>query len=582
MIRQRFVVAVAALVAIAAGGFGTFHHSAAAGTVDKYTFTPKPFATAGTLTATSAPISVTVTATSVGAPVPSAVVWLSFASVGLSPPGAFGGSAAVLSTALSSTPQSFTANSGGQISITYTPAPAATTGHPFPTSGRDVVTAANLATAATVTNTDSYAFSALASFAWSPAAPIAASGTLAAHDVVTFAVIADDSTGTPIPSATVFLSLTSTATTPGSATAVDTNPAVTKTLTSTPKTFIADSSGMVSVTYTAPASLPNGGIDTITAQDKGTSPTVTSSDTYSFSSSTPPPPFGPDNVGAPQVAVTPDGSTQLVFWKDSVSNQLTEAWYTGTWNGPMAFPQLGAISSTPGIAVTKNGSTQLVFWQGPGGHLFEAWYTGVWNGPLDITTTYLGGQGILGSAPSVTTTVDGTQLVFWRGTDGHLTEAWYSNGWHGPTEPAVGSLASAPSSTISADGSTQLVFFRGTDNRLTEDWFAGGAWHGPMERGATSSSPSVAVTPDGSTQLVFYQGPGGHLFEDWYTGAWNGPVDFTATAFAGVGLLTSPPSATVTIDASTQLVFWQGAGNTLWEGWYAGGAWHGPVDWSAA
>jgi hypothetical protein len=280
------------------------------------------------------------------------------------------------------------------------------------------------------------------------------------------------------------------------------------------------------------------------------------------------------------VAVTPDGSTQLVFWKDSASNQLTEAWYTGAWNGPMAFPQLGALTSAPGVAVTKDGTTQLVFWDGPGGHLFEAWYTGVWNGPLDITTTYLGGHGILASAPSVTTTNDGTQLVFWRGTDGRLAEAWYSNGWHGPTEPALGSLASAPSSTISADGSTQLVFFQATDNHLTEDWFAGGAWHGPMERGATSSSPSVAVTPDGSTQLVFYQGPGGHLFEDWYTGAWNGPVDFTTTAFGGVGPLTSPPSATVTVDGSTQLVFWQGAGSTLWEAWYAGGHWNGPRNWS--
>jgi hypothetical protein len=294
----------------------------------------------------------------------------------------------------------------------------------------------------------------------------------------------------------------------------------------------------------------------------------------------PGPAQAPHNVGAPQVAVTPDGSTQLVFWKDSASNQLTEAWYTGAWNGPMAFPQLGALTSAPGVAVTKDGTTQLVFWDGPGGHLFEAWYTGVWNGPLDITTTYFGGHGILASAPSVTTTNDGTQLVFWRGTDGRLAEAWYSNGWHGPTEPALGSLASAPSSTISADGSTQLVFFQATDNHLTEDWFAGGAWHGPMERGATSSSPSVAVTPDGSTQLVFYRGPGGHLFEDWYTGAWNGPVDFTTTAFGGVGPLTSPPSATVTVDGSTQLVFWQGAGSTLWEAWYAGGHWNGPRNWS--
>jgi hypothetical protein len=307
----------------------------------------------------------------------------------------------------------------------------------------------------------------------------------------------------------------------------------------------------------------------------GTSPVNPSTDQFTFVTS-----FSPQSVGAPQVTVTPDGSTQLVFWKSTATNQLAEAWYTGYWNGPVGFPQLGALSSTPGVAVTKDGSTQLVFWQGPSGHLMEAWYTGVWNGPLDITNTYLGGHGILGSAPSVTTTKDGTQLVFWRGTDGHLAEAWFSGTWHGPVDfTTLGSLTSAPSSTVTADGSTQLVFFQGSDGRLTEDWFTG-VWNGPARFGAVSSQPSVAVTPDGSTQLVFYKSAAGHLLESWYTGTWNGPVDFTTTAFGGTGLLTSSPSATVTVDGSTQIVFWQGSGNTLWEGWYAGGAWHGPVNYS--
>jgi hypothetical protein len=230
-------------------------------------------------------------------------------------------------------------------------------------------------------------------------------------------------------------------------------------------------------------------------------------------------------------------------------------------------------------------STQLVFWQGPSGDLMEAWYTGIWHGPLDVTTTYLLGHAALGSAPSVMTSKDGSQLVFWRGTDGHLGEAWYSNGWNSPAcigcpVTSLGSMASAPSATITADGSTQLVFFQGADNLLTEDWFTG-VWNGPMTLGSLASQPSVAVTPDGSTQLVFYtSAAAGHLLESWYTGAWNGPVDFTATAFGGTGLLTSSPSATVTVDGSTQIVFWQGSGSTLWEGWYAGGAWHGPVNWS--
>jgi hypothetical protein len=301
----------------------------------------------------------------------------------------------------------------------------------------------------------------------------------------------------------------------------------------------------------------------------------------------PPPPasFAPHNVGAPQVAVTPDGSQQIVFWRDPTTNQLAEAWYTGVWNGPVGFPQLGTLTSTPAVAVTKDGSQQLVFWQGPSGHLLEAWYAlASWHGPVDITNGSLGGHGILASAPSVVTTNDGSELVFWRGSDGHLGEAWYSaGGWHGPSDfTTLGSLASAPSATITPDGSQQLVFFQGTDNRLTEDWYALGSWQGPMELGALSSPPSVTVTRDGSTQLVFSKTAAGHLQESWYTlGSWHGPIDWTTSAFAGNGLLTSSPSATVTVDGSTQIVFWQGAGSTLWEGWYTGGAWHGPVDFSS-
>jgi hypothetical protein len=293
--------------------------------------------------------------------------------------------------------------------------------------------------------------------------------------------------------------------------------------------------------------------------------------------------FAPQGVGAPQVAVTPDGKTQLVFWKGS-NNVLAEAWYTGVWHGPITFPQLGALTSTPSVTVTKDGSTQLVFWQGPGGHLFEAWYTGVWNGPVDMTNADFGGRGLLASSPSVVTTTDGQQLVFWRGTDGHLAEAWYSGGvWHGPVDfTTLGTLASAPSAAMLPDGTQQLVFWQGTDNRLTEVWYAH-SWNGPAEfaaAGTITSPPSVTVTTDGSTQLVFFRSPAGHLLESWYAGSWNGPVDFTSSAFGGNGILASSPSATVTPDGSTQLVFWQGAGATLWEGWYAGGAWHGPVDFS--
>jgi len=283
---------------------------------------------------------------------------------------------------------------------------------------------------------------------------------------------------------------------------------------------------------------------------------------------------------APSTAVTPDGSTQTVFWKGA-DNRLTEAWYAGgSWHGPADFTSFGTLLSSPSVAIAKDGETQTVFWQAPNHHLYEAWYTGSWNGPIDLTAM-CGGVGPLSSAPTAVTTADGSQMVFWRGPDNRLWEAWYSGGaWHGPADlVGLGILASTPSVTVTPDGSTQLVFWRGTNGLLSEAWFTG-RWNGPVQfgnYGGGASAPSVTVTPDGLTQLVFWQGTDNHLHEAWFTGSWNGPIDSTAAAFRNTSPLSSAPSATVTTDGSTQVVFWAGPGGLVYEAWWAAARWNGPV-----
>jgi hypothetical protein len=58
------------------------------------------------------------------------------------------------------------------------------------------------------------------------------------------------------------------------------------------------------------------------------------------------------------------------------------------------------------------------------------------------------------------------------------------------------------------------------------------------------------------------------------------PKPIIGSVFRGAGPLTSPPSAAVLPDGSQQLVFWQSAGQTLWEAWFEG-SWNGPADLSA-
>jgi hypothetical protein len=315
----------------------------------------------------------------------------------------------------------------------------------------------------------------------------------------------------------------------------------------------------------------------------------------------PAPTIAPSNVGAPAVTVTQNGS-QLVFYK-GVADHLYEVWFTaGYWYGPLdltaGFSDQSPLQSAPSATVTPDGSTVLVFWRGAAGHLFEAWYTGHWNGPVDWTATAFGGTFPLSSAPTVATVPDGTQqLVYWRGPGNHLDEAWWANSrWNGPVDilqyssvvPTVGD----PSATVVTGGpggrGIQLVFWQGGGGHLFEAWYAG-HWNGPVDWTAAAfggaapmtSAPTVATTPDGTQQLVYWRGAANHLFEAWWAGSrWNGPVDLTSTYLGGGGLLSSAPAAALTADGSTQLVFWQGAGQKLWQAWYTG-RWNGPYEFGA-
>ena len=286
----------------------------------------------------------------------------------------------------------------------------------------------------------------------------------------------------------------------------------------------------------------------------------------------------------PSVLVAANGN-QSVFWKGT-DNHVWEAWFNGSWNGPADWDSLGPITAAPTATITSAGA-QVVYWQNASGDLASATWNGSWNGPADLSAQW-GNTGILASAPSATLTPDGsTQLTFWRGTNGHLLEAWYTGRWNGPIDltsrwPGSALLASAPSVAVTPDGSTQLVFWQGTDGHFWEAWYTG-TWNGPVDwtarwgAGKLGSAPSVWVSPDGHQQTVFWRGVDGHLDEAWFAGSWNGPVDWTSRW--GSAPLASAPSAVVTADGAEQLVFWQDGVGHLQEAWYAG-SWYGPSDWS--
>lgn len=281
----------------------------------------------------------------------------------------------------------------------------------------------------------------------------------------------------------------------------------------------------------------------------------------------------------------PAGFTPLIGWLRPQS-----------WAGPIALTTLWGSGTTADMPdALDSGSQQLVFWRGIDNHLYESWNTpGVgWMGPVDYTAK-LGGTALLASSPDVVLTPTGQQLVFWKGTDNHLWEAWFTPniGWSGPVdftaklgEPAL--LGSPPTLTLTPTGQ-QLVFWQGSDNHLWEAWFTPGlGWSGPVDytarlggAGPLGSPPRITLTPTGQ-QLVFWQGSDNHLWEAWFTPGlgWSGPVDYTAR-LGGKAPLASQPSLGLT-SSGQQLVYWQGTDNHLYEAWFTPGiGWSGPTDYT--
>jgi hypothetical protein len=222
-------------------------------------FSPVTIAAPGSLSAGNSVISVVTAKDSGGIGVAGAAVYLSFSGVG---------SAKVGGTALSGTPQSFTADASGQITITYT------TPGVLPATGTDTITAGNAAVSPTVSKATAYSYGVPASYSLTPS-PIAATGSLPASKSVTVRLRVLDSSSGSLAGATVYLSFTQAT---GGGTASVRGAA----LSPTPVAYITDSTGAIAITYTTPATPPSSGTDTISAANATSSATITASTSYTY------------------------------------------------------------------------------------------------------------------------------------------------------------------------------------------------------------------------------------------------------------------------------------------------------------
>ncbi len=301
--RTLVVLAMAAFGAMALPfGLPTIAH--ASGTAyDSIAIKPLPLEQPGTLTAVGPGNTATacVQPLAGGHPVVGAIIFMSIDPGLFTAPVAAGGSATANGTLLTPTPQQITttsntctwSNNEGTGTLTDAIEVDYTGPNPKPVNGRDVIGATSdgtsfdaangQCTGSGVCNTTTYVFSPVASYSFTPVAPIAPAGSLTPGENVTFTVTALDGTSHAVPGAFIDLSLTTTASAPGTATGVnsfDGNTA--QKVNDLPTRYGATNAGTVSVTYTASGA--TSGTDTITAQNHPTE-TVEDSTFYTYGSS---------------------------------------------------------------------------------------------------------------------------------------------------------------------------------------------------------------------------------------------------------------------------------------------------------
>jgi hypothetical protein len=256
-------------------------------------------------------------------------------------------------------------------------------------------------------------------------------------------------------------------------------------------------------------------------------------------------------------------AAEYTFWGGDRS-RLQEEWYSGaSWIGPLRIPR-AVITNQPAVAAHPNGE-QDVFWRGPNGNLWETWYTEKWHGPSQPGHTHLG------SDPTAGVDSFNDEYVFWRGSDYSLRQMTYADGqWSQAISVYPGPLASAPTVAVHADGQLD-VFWKGTDGKLSEMTFSGGQWRNPTDLGGgqLGSSPSAGVDASGD-DYVFWEGTDRTLrvMSDSH-GHWNKARSLHS------GPLDSRPEVAVHPDGDLD-VFWTGSKHRLWEMRYTG-RWHAPT-----
>ena len=267
---------------------------------------------------------------------------------------------------------------------------------------------------------------------------LAPQGSLNPGDTAVTDVTATNGQGAVIPGATIYLALA--AGTLGSAVAEGVA------LTGTPQAFTADSSGQITVTYTAPTNPPSSGTDSIVAQsDQSATPAVSASAAYDFAAPLQTPASITESVNPAQVAA---GGTATVsgYVYDASGGPIQNAVVDITASsGTLGSQGLGTIQMT----TLGDGSYSATWTSPPGGGAATISVSAEGTASPVTAQVLITPPGVAVTASQSASTLSGTATA---GGSGALSET---------TGTASGGSGTLTVADYSADPEGALTFFGG-------------------------------------------------------------------------------------------------------------------------
>jgi len=293
-----------------------------------------------------------------------------------------------------------------------------------------------------------------------------------------------------------------------------------------------------------------------------------------------------------QITTAPDGTATAVWYRSNGANDIIQASTRppgGSFGAPVDLSAGGQNAEAPQIAIAPDGTATVVWYRSNGANDVIQASTrppgGSFGAPVDLSAT--GQNAVL---PQIATAADGTATAVWYRSNGADTIIQASTrppggGFGAPVDlSALGQSAFYPQIATAPDGTATAVWRRsdGANNIIQAATRPpGGSFGTPVDLsgpGQNASEPQITSAPDGTATAVWYRDNGAQSIIQSASTAQPSPLLQISRTGTGSGTVTSnPPGIDCGSDcAETYLSFTQvtltatpDAGSTF-TGWSGG------------